>query len=172
MNKAQRDEEFTAFVQEASPELLRIAWFLSGNVEEAKELVQAALAKTYAAWSRVRPGLAMPYTRTVLVNQRNDTWRRRRKEVLVDPHESHEHVEPEPGRRLDDDAAVQDELISALAALPEQQRRVVVLRHYCDLSEATVARELGVSVGAVKSAGSRGLARLRNHYARIEETVR
>lgn len=170
MRKRERDAEFSVFVRDSTPELLRIAWFLTGDVEDAKELVQASLTKTYAAWSRVRPGLAMPYTRTVLVNHRNDTWRRRRREVLVDPHESREP--PPTGRALADDVVDQQHLIDALATLPPQQRRVVVLRYYCDLSEATVAHELGVSVGAVKSAASRGLARLREHYALMRETVR
>ena len=37
----------------------------------------------------------------------------------------------------------------------------MVLRHYCDLSEAETAALLGISVGTVKSRTSRGLARLR-----------
>lgn len=183
MRKRERDEEFSAFVRAASPELLRIAWFLTGDVEEAKELVQAALAKTYAAWHRVRPGQAVPYTRTVLINHRNDTWRRRRREVLVDPHDAPVRAgtvgstapatsgTPGRARILADDVVAQQDLIEALAALPEQQRRVVVLRYYCDLSEATVADQLGVSTGTVKSAASRGLAKLRTHYARSKETV-
>ncbi|GAA1150614.1 SigE family RNA polymerase sigma factor [Ornithinicoccus hortensis] len=174
MRKRERDEEFSAFVHAATPELLRVAWFLTGDVEDAKELVQAALTKTYAVWSRVRPGQAMPYTRTVLVNHRNDTWRKHRREVLVDPHAPSgdgggRGVGPAP---VADDVAVQQDLIQALAALPEQQRRVVVLRHYCDLSEATVAHELGISTGTVKSTAARGLANLRKYYAHFEETVR
>lgn len=173
MRKRERDEEFSAFVHAATPELLRVAWFLTGDVEEAKELVQAALTKTYAAWSRVRPGQAMPYTRTVLVNHRNDTWRKRRREVLVDPHTPSGGGGDRADRSLlADDVVVQRDLVEALAALPEQQRRVVVLRHYCDLSEATVAHELGISTGTVKSTAARGLANLRKHYARTEETVR
>ena len=48
-----------------------------------------------------------------------------------------------------------------LARLPEQQRRVVVLRYYVDLSEQAVADLLNLSVGTVKSTASRGLAALR-----------
>ena len=56
-----------------------------------------------------------------------------------------------------------DDLVRRLSRLPEQQRKVVVLRYYADQSEASVAESLGISVGAVKSAASRGLAALRRH---------
>jgi RNA polymerase sigma factor (sigma-70 family) len=51
--------------------------------------------------------------------------------------------------------------VRALMLLPVKQRRVVVLRHLLDLSEAEVADELGIPRGTVKSTASRGLARLR-----------
>ncbi len=53
------------------------------------------------------------------------------------------------------------DLIRALQALPERQRQVVVLRHHLDLSEQQTADTLDIGVGTVKSATSRGLARLR-----------
>jgi len=56
-----------------------------------------------------------------------------------------------------------DDLVRRLARLPEQQRKIVVLRYYADQCEASVAEALGISVGAVKSAASRGLAALRQH---------
>ena len=47
-----------------------------------------------------------------------------------------------------------------MQALPEQQRKVVVLRHWLGLSVAETAEELGISEGTVKSHSSRGLAAL------------
>jgi RNA polymerase sigma-70 factor (ECF subfamily) len=52
-----------------------------------------------------------------------------------------------------------------LAALPEAQRSVVLLRHYHDLSEDEVAEILGVPRGTVKS-------RLHHALARLGELVR
>ena len=45
----------------------------------------------------------------------------------------------------------------ALRRLPTRQREVLVLRYWARLSEAEIARTLGVSVGTVKSTASRGL---------------
>lgn len=159
------DAEFTAFVVGATPELSRIAWYLTGDAERAKELVQASLVKTYLAWSRVRDGEAVAYTRRVMVNHRTDQWRRGRFEVLsADP--------TVDGVQTDDPIDRSDlvgSLVERLRTLPVRQRRVVVLRYYCDLSERDVARELGVSVGAVKSAAARGLTALRKHTLEMKE---
>ena len=56
-------------------------------------------------------------------------------------------------------------LEQALAQLPEDQRRAIVLYHLCDLSVADVATEVGAPTGTVKARLSRGratLARLLN----------
>ena len=63
-------------------------------------------------------------------------------------------------------------VVRLLAQLPDQQRRVVVLRYYSDLSEQAVADLLNISVGSVKSAASRGLATLRSQLATSEEGLR
>jgi len=52
-------------------------------------------------------------------------------------------------------------LRDALKTLNRRQRAVLVLRIYDDLPEAQVAQMLNCSVGTVKSAASRVLARLR-----------
>ncbi|WP_082573753.1 SigE family RNA polymerase sigma factor [Cellulomonas sp. Root137] len=151
------DAEFTAFMQAHSADLLRTAWLLVGDAHRAEELVQHALVRTYAAWSRARRDDPLAYARRTLVNLRIDTWRRRRREVLSAP----EHL-PETGSIAahgpSDD---RDQLVRALALLSPRQRRIVVLRHFVGLPEAEVAAELGVSVGTVKSTASRGLATLR-----------
>lgn len=155
--RADTDAEFSAFVRAASPELGRVAWYLCGDPVRAEDLLQHALLRTYLAWGRVRHGDPVAYTRRTLSNARIDGWRKDRRETLTAP-----RAMPEPS--ADDGAAAlaeRDHLGRALRALPLQQRRVVVLRHVVDLSEADTAVELGVSVGTVKSTASRGLARLR-----------
>lgn len=167
-SKADRDAEFTSFVNAAMPELGRIAWFLTGEIHAANELVQAALVKTYFAWAKVRPGQAIGFTRRVMINHRTDQWRRTRREVLVGEHDQSASVD----RSHADNTEMIDGLVRALKTLPERQRHVVVLRYYCDLSERQVADELGISLGAVKSAASRGLNTLREHVQELKEWAR
>jgi RNA polymerase sigma-70 factor (sigma-E family) len=164
-SKAERDAEFSAFMAEATPSLLRTAWLLTGSEHRSQELVQAALVKTYAAWPRVRRESALAYARRVLVNQRTDTWRRTSREVTV---------ADVPERAVTSDSAVEhrDEVLRMLDLLPRQQRSIVVLRYYHDLSEQQVADLLGISVGSVKSAASRGLATLRDAHRSTERSQR
>ncbi len=158
----ERDAAFTAFAEQASAPLLRTAWLLTGDHHTAHDLVQAALVKTYLAWPRVRPEGALAYARRVLVNERTDTWRRHRKEVVV---AEAPDLPPSDGA---DPVGDRDLVVRLLARLPEQQRRVVVLRYYVDLPEQAVADLLDISVGTVKSAASRGLATLRDELAAVE----
>ena len=70
---------------------------------------------------------------------------------------------PERGIVADGSTRVdqRDKLFRLLIQLPPGQRAAIVLRYWEDLSEAEAAEVLGCSVGTVKSATSRGLARLR-----------
>ncbi|MDQ2850034.1 MAG: SigE family RNA polymerase sigma factor [Actinomycetota bacterium] len=147
---------FAEFFAASHPSLLRTAWLLTGDSEAAQDLVQAALVKAFVAWPRIREGEALAYTRRILVNENIDRWRRAR-------HEARPAEDPlarvPPATAVVDD---RDQIIRMLEQLPEQQRKVVVLRYYADLSESATATALGISLGAVKSASSRGVAKLRS----------
>ena len=166
--KRERDTSFAAFMDQAGPALLRTAWFLTGDADRAQELTQAAFVKTYVVWHKIDQDRALAYARRCLVNHKIDAWRATRHEVVADV--------TSPGFELgtasrsaaqSHDAMAtadhRDDLVRRLSRLPEQQRKVVVLRYYADQSEASVAEALGISLGAVKSAASRGLVALRQH---------
>jgi RNA polymerase sigma-70 factor (sigma-E family) len=172
-SKAARDATFATFMDQAGPALLRTAWFLTGDRDRAQELTQAALVKTYVVWHKIDHATALAYARRCLVNHKIDVWRATRREVVADFTGTEFELESaslyrsrlgsQPPSR---DSAVatsdhRDDLVRRLSRLPEQQRKVVVLRYYADQSEAAVAEALGISVGSVKSAASRGLAALR-----------
>ncbi|MFC7484737.1 SigE family RNA polymerase sigma factor [Luedemannella flava] len=152
-----RDEQFAAFVAAVGPYLLRVALLLAGNRGHAEDLVQTTFERTYRSWDRAQRADARAYARKVLVNLRIDRWRGTRREVLTSPDALPEHTVAGHADAVDE----RNEVIRALAVLPLAQRRVVVLRHLLDLTESETARELGISVGSVKSHNARALARLR-----------
>ncbi|CAL9304972.1 SigE family RNA polymerase sigma factor [Streptomyces rubradiris] len=152
---------FAAYVRARQPILLRTARSLTANPNDAEDLLQTALAKTYVAWERIEDHRALDgYVRRALVNTRTSQWRKRR----VDEFACEELPEPEPLPLGEDPAerqALRDAMWRAVLRLPSRQRAMVVLRYYEDLSEAQTAEVLGVSVGTVKSAVSRALGKLR-----------
>ncbi|WP_460702199.1 SigE family RNA polymerase sigma factor [Myceligenerans halotolerans] len=153
---------FTAFAQDSTPALYRIAYLLCGDPHRAHDLVQLALERTYKAWRRVGDGDPFAYARRVLATARIDTWRRTRREVLSDdPIGNDGPAAPSSDMEI----AERDRLLRALMTLPVKQRRVVVLRYLLDRSEKETAAELGLSAGTVKSTASRAVARLRTLVA-------
>jgi RNA polymerase sigma-70 factor (sigma-E family) len=180
-SKTERDTSFATFMDQAGPALLRTAWFLTGDADRAQELTQAAFVKTYVVWHKIDHDTALPYARRALVNHKIDVWRATRREVadltcaelelgsasvgsgsLGSASQSHDGAMATTDHR--------DDLVRRLSRLPEQHRKIVVLRYYADQSEASVAETLGISIGTVKSAASRGLAALRQHAQEQTQT--
>ncbi|MBM7517801.1 SigE family RNA polymerase sigma factor [Nocardioides nitrophenolicus] len=153
------DEEFAALVHAAWPSLYRTAVLLVRDHALAEDLVQTALAKTYARWSAIRDvGAARAYARRALVTTATSWFRRRSfhgerpTAELPEPDTDHDPRGP-TGDRID--------LLAALARLAPRQRAVVVLRYYDDLSVEETAELLGVTTGTVKSQTSAALGNLR-----------
>ena len=151
------DEEFGRFVAARGRALCRTAYLLTGDWQAGEDLVQEALTRSYLRRRRLRsPAALEPYARKVLVtlflSSRRRLWHRELPFADV--------PEQAANGQLD---AVEDRsgLWSALLALSSQQRAVLVLRYFEDLTEADIAAVLDCSPGAVKTHAARGLARLR-----------
>lgn len=144
---------FEEFVAARRPALLRTAYLLTGQHQDAEDLVQVALVKAVPRWRRIADD-PEPYVRRILVNENVSRWRSRRwREV---------HTDRVPERAADQrgqDASIT--LRAALARLAPRQRAVVVLRYYEDRTERETAELLGIGVGTVKSQARDALARLR-----------
>ena len=154
--------QFETFVAAATEGLFRTAYLMTGEAADAEDLVQDALIRVARHWHRVR-SMEHPaaYARRVLVNLALDGAKRRSREraELKAPEGGQEHSDESAAhalRQVDDLA----EFRWALAQVPAGQRAVLVLRYWEDLAVAEVAEILGCSTGTVKSAASRGAARL------------
>ncbi|MFL6129048.1 MAG: SigE family RNA polymerase sigma factor [Mycobacteriales bacterium] len=148
---------FVAYYAARYRALRRTAYLLCGDWHEAEDLTQSAFVRLYLAWGRVRADSAHAYARRVLVNEFLGRQRRRREQPVGALPDRPQPVTGSPDDRVD--------LSAALRAVPAQQRAVVVLRYWEDLSVEQTAALLRVAPGTVKSQASRGLAALREHVA-------
>jgi RNA polymerase sigma-70 factor (sigma-E family) len=165
--RGSRDAEYTEYVQSRQQWLRRVAYLLCQDWQGADDLVQSAITRLYTHWGNARDTASIDaYVRTILVrcflSERRSAWFRR--VTLVD-----EHLDV-PDRSADHDTHL--DVRAALAALPPRQRATLVLRFYCDLPVEATARELGCTVGTVKSQTYKGLEALRRALGPImaEET--
>ena len=161
---AQLDAEFRDFMRARWPVMVRLAYGLTGDQGHAEDVAQAAFARAYASWPRVRrSGNPDAYVRQIVVNENRNRFRKRRvAERLTD-------APPERGTgdatsRYDEHSA----LVAALQRLGPKQRAVIVLRYWLDLTEAEAAVALNCSAGTVKSQTSRALAALRQSTELVE----
>lgn len=147
-------DEFEAFYRREHLRLLAVAVAVVGDREAARELVQDALMKAYAAWPKVSV-LESPggWTRRVLVNLSIDVQRRRgREQRALDRSREQSVVEAPP---LPTPA-----FWSAVRRLPRLQRSAVALHYVDGMPIAEVAAVLGVSPGSVKTSLSRARSAL------------
>jgi RNA polymerase sigma-70 factor (sigma-E family) len=152
-------ETFEEFVRACSHRLFGAACLLaSGDRARAEDLVAETLARVYLAWPSLRHGDAYGYARRTLVNLHTDWWRGRlrRREVVTDQPPDRAGAGDPAG-----EVVRRDGVTRSLARLTRRERAVVVLRYFLDLTEQQTAAELGISVGTVKSAHARALAKLR-----------
>lgn len=148
--------DFSEFMRARWSALFRTAYLLTGSRHEAEDLLQEALAKTCVRWRRIRDKAAADaYVRRIMAHDATRGWRRRGRERSTAelPDAGHDGGLDRRETHLD--------LWTQIQALPPRMRAVLVLRYYEDLSEADTARELGCSVGAVKSQAHHAIKRLR-----------
>ncbi|GAB3249957.1 SigE family RNA polymerase sigma factor [Kineosporia babensis] len=159
------DADFRQFVTARWPALVQSAYLITVDLGIAEDCVQEALARVHSRWGRLRNDNPEPYVRKAVVNAAL-SWRRKRRirEVSLD---SAVHPAVELGSHQLGEIDYQ--LVAALRSLPPTMRAVVVLRYLEDRSEAETAQLLGCSTGAVKSAASRGMAKLRTALAATTE---
>jgi RNA polymerase sigma-70 factor (sigma-E family) len=162
--ESEAEASFTRWASDRQLALLRTAVLLTGDHHRAEDLVQDALAKVAARWSRLRDEAPEAYARQVIVRTNISWWRKQRREVVADPGDrAVAHAAPSVDRRL--------LLDHALDRLTARQRSVVVLRYYDDLPERETAELLGVSVGTVKSTTHDALRRMRESSPELAELL-
>jgi RNA polymerase sigma-70 factor (ECF subfamily) len=142
------------------PAAYRAAWLIVRDSHAAEDLAQEGFVAAIRAldrFDRSRP--FGPWLRTIVARRAIDACRARalRREVAPGPLE---HLAA-PAT-----TAVADDLLAAVAALPDEQRIVVVLRHLLELTPGEIAALTGTPRGTVNSRLRRGLDALAREVQR------
>jgi RNA polymerase sigma-70 factor (sigma-E family) len=155
---ADEAKEFEEFVVGRQRALFRYAYLLIGDRGLAEDLLQEALTTTFTRWGKLRDSAnAEAYTRRVITNKAT-SWFRRKGWRAERPRDDMPAGLPAKA----DDMTTRMWLWSEVRKLPTQQRAVLVLRFFEDLSLAETARVLGCTEGTVKSQANRALTKLRS----------
>lgn len=148
------------FLRLASAELdrsYRLAGLLLSDRDEAEDAVQDALVRAWGARSSLRDVAGfVPWFDRILVNVCRDRLRRRQRIRFVE-------LQPAlDGSARDPFAAFleRDALLGAMESLGSDERVVVILHFWADLTLAEVANRTGWRLGTVKSRLHRALRRI------------
>ncbi|MEX1143888.1 MAG: sigma-70 family RNA polymerase sigma factor [Acidimicrobiia bacterium] len=164
-----RTPELTGFCREAWPRLVGALSLYTGDRHVAEELSQEALVRVCERWTEVRAMESpMGWAHRVGFNLASSHYRRRGAErrarqrlgAVVD-------VTAPPVEAADALA-----LRNAVAALPESQRRALVLRYYVDLPVADVALLMDCPENTVKTHTRRAIESLRGAGLTTDDELR
>jgi RNA polymerase sigma-70 factor (ECF subfamily) len=148
--------------------LYNVAYRLTGNDDDARDLVQESLLRVRRGLETYQPGSLEGWLARIVTNVFLDEVRRKRRRPEQALPDDPDRVLPaESGA---DDVAVaaglSDEIQRALASMPEEFRVPVVLRDVADQTYEDIATALGVPVGTVRSRLHRGRRMLRTVLAK------
>jgi RNA polymerase sigma-70 factor, ECF subfamily len=143
--------------------LYTVAYRLTGNEDDARDLVQETLLRVRTGLRTYKPGSMEGWLSRIATNVFLDDVRRRRRRPLDLLPDEPDRVVP-PDRAADEALAAQvlpDEIQAAIGRLPVEFRVAVVLSDVVGLSYAEIGETLGVPIGTVRSRIHRGRSLLR-----------
>jgi RNA polymerase sigma-70 factor (ECF subfamily) len=154
------DELFGPLVDQA----FDLAFGMLHDREAAEDSVQDAAMRAWRKLGNLRTGMPVrPWFLAIVANQCRDVIRSRWWSVL-----RLEGFGPVASGGFEDRIARGADVRAALRKLSTDQREVLVLRYYLDLSLDEVAAITGLPIGTVKSRISRALSAMRPHFGSLE----
>jgi RNA polymerase sigma-70 factor, ECF subfamily len=162
-------DAFGQLVERHRTSALRIAYAIADG--EAEDVTQEAATKAMRRLSTVQADRPFrPWYLAIVANEarnRRRSFMRRSALVLRVSNETSARVAET------DEVALRNErrkvLLDAVAKLRTEDREVLSMRYFAELSEAEMASALGVAPGTVKSRLSRALSRLRTELGEVDE---
>jgi RNA polymerase sigma-70 factor (ECF subfamily) len=141
--------------------LYNVAYRLTGNDDDAYDLVQEALLRVRKGLETYQPGSMEAWLSRIVTNVFLDEVRRRRRRPVEALPEDPERLLPSSPGADEATESLPDDVQAALRRLPEDFRTAVVLCDVVGLSYEEIADALSVPVGTVRSRIHRGRRLLR-----------
>ena len=152
-------EAFEMIIRAHSRTLFAIAYGILQNREEAEDVVQDALVKAWKTRWRVRDPEKFPaWLATIARHRAHDVFRKPRSVPLSTTID--EVIEPSSAAEPNS-TELDQQLRSALTALPELHRAALTLRYFEEMDYQSIENILGLSNGALRGILGRALASMR-----------
>lgn len=157
---ADRSARFSELATMELDRAYRLAGLVLLDASEAEDAVGDALERAWLRFGQLRdPATFRPWFDRIVVNVCRDRLRRRRVVRFIPLEPAHGRPEPsDPFREVLD----RDAMLRTMRSLPDDERLVVVLHFWADLTLQAVAERVGWPVGTVKSRLHRALERMRS----------
>ncbi len=161
---------FQALVERHSRALFRLAYRMTGNEEDAEDVVQEALLKAFKRLDQFEDRANFgSWLYRIVANCAYDALRSRARQEEQTPPRGGDAEDPllavaadEPAPdRLVLSAQIQQRVGAAMARLSERERAAFVLRHFEQMSTREIGDTLGLDEGAAKHSVFRAVRKLR-----------
>jgi RNA polymerase sigma-70 factor (ECF subfamily) len=156
-------------------QVFRVARHLAPSKDEAEDLVQETYARAFRSWKSFTPGTNLrAWLLRILTNLNIDRGRRSQRAPQTTALEANDYylydkLSEADGGAGDEERVVerlsQDDIVSALAAVPHDFRDVIVLVDIGDFSYQDAANILDIPIGTVMSRLHRGRRVLKRELA-------
>lgn len=148
---AGRPDAFEPLVTPYRRPLLALAWRLTRDAEEARDVAQEALLRAYRSLSRYDTGRSFRnWLFQIAANEARDRYRRKSRETAAFGAVAAAAPRPESPEAGQERGEVRSDILRALAVLSPREREVLVLRDFEELDVRETARTLGCSAVAVR----------------------
>ena len=153
----------------------RTACTITGDAAEAEDAAQEAFVKVYRTLDRFRSGSPFrPWLLTVVANEAKNRRRAAGRRLGLKIRAT-EHLRQTDAPSSPETSVVERErhaeLLGAVEGLREEDRAVISLRYFLELSEAEAAAVMGCPRGTVKSRLSRAIGRLREKMTEAQDAT-
>jgi RNA polymerase sigma-70 factor (ECF subfamily) len=162
---------FEALVRATTADTYTLAFRLTGNEEDARDVVQETYLRAYKAIGKFRGDAQFStwlyrITANCAANQLGRRKRHRHEDLADDAPLADLSPDVDPSAQAEA-SNLRDRLTVALDDLPPGLRSVVVLRDVYDLPHEAIATELGISTSAAKVRLHRARKQLRERLFRL-----